>query len=128
MEARRLLAGQKRAKIGDQLIGRILSFVPVRENEPWPASAVRDVIETVRSVDLELGIEIGRRNSRGVTSRGLTYGGSQERGLQAQYLAFAQRVGPRYHRTAAMLRRIARAYADEAQREDENAQITEDRF
>jgi hypothetical protein len=126
--ARALAAASRRGKIADQQIGRILRWVPDDLNGVWPGLIVRDVVERIESRDLEMGLELGLQNSRGVTSRGLTDGGAQERALQAKYLGFAQEVGAKWPRSAAIQRRIARAYAEQARMEDEQAEITEDRW
>jgi hypothetical protein len=63
-----------------------------------------------------------------VTWRGLTDGGAQERALQARYLTYAQQFSARWPRTAAMLRRIASTYREEARMQDEQAEITEDQW
>ncbi|MBI4322463.1 MAG: hypothetical protein HY675_28555 [Chloroflexi bacterium] len=126
--ARSLARTNKRDRIADRQIGRILRYVPDDPDGLWPHRAVRDLIERIESRDLEAGLELGQRNSRGVTRRELTDGGAQERALQTRYLDHAQQMNARWPRTAAMLRRIARSYAEEASRHDEEAEITEDRW
>jgi hypothetical protein len=124
-EARTLAAAQKREKIADQQIGRVLSYVRGNPDEMWPHQTVRNLVERISSRDLETGLELGLRNSRGVTCRGLSDGGAQERALQAQYLDYARHQNADWPRTAAMLRRTARAFAEDARREDEQAELTE---
>ncbi|HEY1296669.1 MAG TPA: hypothetical protein VGJ60_26620 [Chloroflexota bacterium] len=58
----------------------------------------------------------------------MTEGGVQERALQTRYLTYAQQVNARWPRTAAMLRRLASTYREEARMEDERAEITEDHW
>ena len=124
--ARALAAERKRLRAADQQIGRVLQYVPNDPDGVWPARIVRDLVERIASRDLETGLEIGLHNSRGVTWRNPTDGGEQERALQARYLALAEQVGGRWPRAAAMLRRIARSYAEQARRLDAEAEITED--
>ena len=112
-------------RFGYPTSGRVLRYVPDDPDGVWPSRVVRDLVERIESPDLEKGLVLGLRNSRGVTSRGLTDGGEQERALQARYLTYAEQVGGRWPRTAALLRRIARGYADEARRHDAEAEITE---
>jgi hypothetical protein len=89
---------------------------------------VRALVERNARSDLETGLELGLRNSRGVTSRGLADGGAQERALQARYQGYAQRLNGQWPRTAAMLRRIVRSLAEEARRHDAQAAIAEERW
>jgi hypothetical protein len=125
-QARELLAARGRASIGDQRIGHALRHVPVGSDGAWPAEPVRDVIERTASRGLELGLEIEVHNSRGATWRSLTEGGRQEWELARRYHAAAKIVSDRWPRTAALLRRIAKAFEADAQREDKEAELRED--
>ena len=141
-EALRLLADANRTEIGEQYIGRVLRYGPdaapapvgdaaADEDAPpplidWPTEAIRDVIETAASDHIETGFALEVYNSRGVTSRGMTDGGGQERALSRQYRQRAAFVGPMYPRTSAMLKRIAESYDRDAERHDRDADLTED--
>lgn len=127
-EARRQVASAGRQKIGDQQVGRLLRYAPDDEDGAWPHRAVRDLIDGLASEHLERGVEIEIRNSRGVTSRGLTDGGDQERALAAKYRGFAKVVANAWPRTGALLRRVANSYIREAQSYDLEAELTEDRW
>jgi hypothetical protein len=121
--ARTLAAEHRREKIADQQIGRVLSYLPNDSDGLWPHRSVRHLVERIASRDLETGLELGLHNSRGATWRGVTDGGAQERTLQARYLDYAQHLNVEWPRTAAMLRRIARSYAEEGRRHDEEAEM-----
>ena len=123
--ARKLLAEAGRGAIGDRRIGEILSASARQPDEPWPPQAVRDVIETCRSRDLETGIEMGVYNRRGVTIRLPHDGGEQEHALVARYRADAEALRFDAPRTATILDRIAAFYEDDARREDESAEQRE---
>jgi hypothetical protein len=125
--ARTLAAEHKREKIADQQIGRVLRYLPDDPDGLWPHQAVRDLVERIASRDLETGLELGLYNSRGATWRGLSDGGAKERALQVQYLDYAQHLNAGWPRTAAMLRRIARSFAEEARRHDEEVELAESR-
>lgn len=125
-QARKLLAARGRAAVGDERIGRVLHYGPPDADGVWPAKAIRELIETIASRGLELGLEIEVHNSRGMTWRGPTEGGRQERELAERYNTFAQGLGDQWPRTAALLRRIARAFEAEARREDQEAELRED--
>lgn len=126
--ARTLAVAGDRERIADQQIGRILRWLPDDADGMWPNRVVRDLVERIESRDIETGLEIGLRNSRGVTVRDPTEGGAQERSLQTRYLTYARQMNSQWPRTAAMLRRIASAYGEEARIHDEAAEITEDRW
>jgi len=124
--AREALATSGRAAVGDHKIGEALSGSPAGPDGAWPHPAVRDVIEDIKSVELERGFEIAVYNSRGVVSKDPREGGAQERQLADRYTGFAAAIADRWPRTAAMLRRIAEGYRAEARREDQEAELGED--
>jgi hypothetical protein len=120
--ARALLLERDRADIGDEYLGQLLSGSPVGADGAWPCEAVRSVVEATNSQHLDTGVEVGRFNARGVTTRGLLDGGQQETALANQYQKSADIVGARWPRTGRLLRRLADGYARDARREDESAE------
>jgi len=125
-QARELLKAKGRRKIGDVIIGQMLSGSPLGSDGVWPHEAVRDLIEEIASDDLERGIEVGLYNSRGVVTKAPYEGGSQERQIASRYERDAQAVANQWPRTAAMLRRIAAKYRAEAKREDRTAELEQE--
>jgi len=107
--------------------GQVLSASPGGPDAGWPHPAIRDLIEEVGIADLERGFEIGLFNRRGVTSRHPTEGGGQERRHAERYEGFAVAINDRWPRTAAILRRIADSYRVMGRREDQEAELREDR-
>jgi hypothetical protein len=124
--ARELLQSTGRRKIGDEMIGQLLSGSPSGPDGAWPHPAVRDLIEHLASTELERGIEIGRYNSRGVVTKDPYEGGLQERQIAESYERDARTIADRWPRTAAMLRRIKDTYLEEAAREDREAELRQD--
>jgi hypothetical protein len=125
--ARELLQSTGRRKIGDEMIGQLLSGSPSGPDGAWPHPAVRDLIEHLASTELERGIWIGRYNSRGVVTKDPYEGGLQERQIAESYERYAQTIADRWPRTAAMLRRIQQdTYLEEAAREDREAELRQD--
>lgn len=116
----------RRREVGDALIGQVLRYAPTGADEVWPAEPVRDLIEEFVSEDLERGIWTEIINSRGVTMRGLTDGGRQERAIAERYRRWAEALQGRWFRTAALLRSVAESYERDAQREDKDAELNED--
>jgi hypothetical protein len=108
------------------MIGEVLSGSPPGPDGAWPHPAVRDLIEKLSNADVERGIEIGRYSSRGAVTRGPYEGGRQEREIAERYERYAQTVGDRWPRTAAMLRRIATTYLADAAEEDREAELNQD--
>lgn len=125
-EARRRLAENNRAAIGDQLIGQVLSGSPPGVDGVWPAEPVREVIERLKSDDLERGLHVGRINQRGVVSRDPLSGGALERSIEVQYEADAVKLAAQWPRCAALLRSLASAYERDAAREDMDAELRHD--
>jgi transcriptional regulator with XRE-family HTH domain len=120
--ARILAAEVGREDIADHKIGNVLSASADDPDGSWPQRAVRDVIEDVRSEELESGFIIGHFNRRGVTTRGMRDGGAQERALAAKHRGYAAATALEWPRTSAMLEKIAKDYDADAQREDERAE------
>jgi transcriptional regulator with XRE-family HTH domain len=127
-QARTCCKESGRSAIGDQRIGHILRYSPEDADGLWPAEAIREVIESIASRELERGLEIEIYNSRGVTTRSLTEGGRKERDLVSMYSNWARATSGKWPRTAALLKRVARAYEADAEREDLEAELREDRW
>ena len=125
-EARRRLGEANRTAIGDQIIGQVLSGAPPGSDGAWPAEPVRDLIEQLKSDDLEAGLHMGRFNQRGVVSKSPLAGGDMERSIKARYEADAAKVAARWPRTAAFLRTFAATYERDAAREDVEAELRHD--
>jgi hypothetical protein len=121
-EARRLLQEADRAEIGEHVMGGVLAHAPQDADGTWPPRAVRDLMEQSASTKLESGLRTEAYNMRGVTSRGLTEGGSQERALAQKYGDWADTLKNRWPRTAALLRTLSRGYETEAKMHDEEAE------
>ena len=120
--ARLALSDSGRAHVGDEQIGEVLAASPPGLDGVWPAEAVRDVIDTIGSVRIDTGLNIGRSNRRGITSRGAFEGGTKERALETRYRADADAIATRWPRTARVLRGIADSYRDEARAHDSEAE------
>jgi len=117
-----LLAKNDRVAIGSQYIGH--SFANAREDPDgtWPTRPVRDAIERLASEQVERGFANQIFNNRGVTTRGLTDGGRQERALAEKFDAWDVKIRDMWPRTAAVLRSIAESYRAQGQAEDEEAE------
>jgi hypothetical protein len=121
-EAQHLLSEAERYRVGAVHIGQVLVSAPTGSDGRWPHEAVRDLFEELQSDELEEGFYIELLNRRGVTSRGLEDGGAQERELAEQYAADAKHVADRWPRVAAVLRKIAKSYENQAQQNEEQAE------
>ncbi len=117
LEIQRLATERNRQDITDQLIGQVLAHAPLSSKDrAWPHEAVRHVIETLASPQVELGIRIERFNMRGVFCKAMGEGGDQERSLPSQHEwadASLDSV-----RTNALLELIAQAFGEDAERAD----------
>ena len=118
LELRCLAAEQSRQDITDQLIGQVLAHAPLSSKDgAWPHEAVRHVIETLASSQVELGIRIERFNMRGVFCKSMGEGGDQERSLAHQAREWAD-ASLDFVRTNALLELIAQAWLKDAERAD----------
>lgn len=124
--ARESLQQSGRGVIGDQQIGQALAEAPWGTDGVFPHEAVSEIIEELANPEIERGFMIRVFNNRGVTSRGLTDGGAQERSLADSYFAQAEKIKYSHPRTAAILRGIGEDYLAHARREDASAELTQD--
>lgn len=125
-EAMRMTSEMGRGEIAEQYIGQMLSSSPSGRDGAWPHESIREVLEALGSGELEKGLEIGKFNSRGVTSRNPFEGGALERMLENGFSSDAAKICILWPRTAAMLRRLANTYQGMAAREDIDAELTQD--
>lgn len=120
-EVRQLCAHYARAKIGDHVIGQLLSRAPAGESGVWPCIPVCEAMENIASQDIAEGFVIGVRNSRGVHWRG--EGGAQERELAAKYRGWAQRLRFDFPYVSSVLESVASSYDREAEWQDSEARV-----
>jgi transcriptional regulator with XRE-family HTH domain len=121
-EAHRLAVQAERGAVGDQYIGRILSFSPLGGDAIWPHEAVRNVIEDMRNSHIENGMSIGVYNQQGVTSRLPSTGGTIERDIAKRYHTWSDATKIEWPRTSAVLKEIARSFENTARHHDEHAE------
>jgi hypothetical protein len=116
----------ERRAIADRCIGEVLARSPKDPDGSWPSIAVRNIIEAVRSENLEEGFSIQVYNSRGSFWKSLGEGGVQERGIAAKYRDYAGLVRGQWPRTAAILDRLVEDYLAQAREADLQAELEED--
>ncbi len=119
--ARERLAEIDRLDIGDQQIGTALASSPGDPNGDWPSGAVRDLVERLESDDIDSGISMAIYNRRGITTRGITDGGAQERELVDSYRAQSRKY-QEWPRTKAIFEGLARDYERQAGIADRQAE------
>jgi hypothetical protein len=121
MEARDRLRADDRLGSGDEQLGQVLAFAPNDTDGSFPPAAVRELLEEIRSGRLDNGLAIGIYNKRGVTTRGILEGGTQEWELARSYREQATNFAAR-PRTRTLLNRLADMYEGDARRLDESAE------
>lgn len=121
-EARRLLEEADRAEIGDIYIGQVFAHAREDLDGTWPTVAVRNVIESLASTEIEDGFRTETYNKRGITSRGLADGGRQEYDLASDFDGWAGKVVDKWPRTSAVLRSLADGYRAEGRLMDEQSE------
>jgi len=124
-KAREQCAATKHVTGCDIEIGQMLARSPAGNDGIWPHPTVRNLIETLNNDVIDRHVEIGIYNGRGVVSRGLRDGGSQERKLMEKYQKMSEEVKTKWPRTSALLRAIARSYEDRARHEDVDTDLWE---
>jgi excisionase family DNA binding protein len=120
--ARLLLMDADRADVGDHHIGQLLSGAPPGTDGIRPAEEVRELIEDLASTAIETGFVIGVLNSRGITSRGMYDGGTQEWGIAKEYRNSAAEIIDQWPRTGRLLNELAADFERTARREDAEEQ------
>lgn len=124
VEVRELAKKLDREAITDQRIGHLLAHAPSSSiDKAWPHVAVRRIIESLASDDVERGLVIERYNMRGSYSKTIGEGGQQERALAQEARNWSQAM-PGFPKTAAVLNRIAEGWTRDADAADIQA-VTE---
>jgi hypothetical protein len=111
---------EKRLNVVYSYIGRALAH-SVELDGVWPQRPVADVIEWLKSEDMEQGIRMERYNMRGVYTKALYEGGTQERELAERYRSWATQIPGSHVRTRALLTAIAESWEADGKRADEEA-------
>jgi hypothetical protein len=112
----------------DLQIGYILAHAPEDSDGAWPHIAVRNVIERLNNQTIDDHIQTEIYNSRGVVSRGVNDGGSQERALIEKYRKMSETVKAQWPRTGALLRRMAEWYEHDAKGRDVDSDLRDLRW
>jgi hypothetical protein len=84
------------------------------------------MMEEIASPEIESGLRTQLFNNRGVTSRMPADGGEQERMLAEKYREDADKINDTAPRTASVLRNLADGYKNDAGRQDDRADLTQD--
>ena len=124
-EARRLCAEYGRPKIGDEYIGQLLSKAHAEKSGDWPCPPVCEVMESTSAKHIGVGFIVGVLRAHGVTSRGLSDGGEQERTLAAKYRELADQLVFDFPFVSSVVKDIASEYEHEATWHDSEVQIRE---
>lgn len=128
-DARKLSAECDRLEISDQEIGKVLYYFPDDPDDGlWPHKELRDLLENVQNENIETGIALEQSNSRGVYSKAMFEGGTEERGFAQTWRERAECLGLRWPRTRALFERIAESWDVHAKWEDERAEKDRLRF
>jgi hypothetical protein len=124
--ARIAAAARDRATSADHCIGRVLAASPEGADGAWPHEAVRNVIDSLQSDDVDKAFRGQVVSSRGVYSKGYLEGGDQERELAERYRGYSDASRFRWPRTSAVLDEIADFYDAWARQADAEAELRED--
>ena len=97
-------------------IGKLLGYCQNGEDGIWPCEGVRDLVENMHSKNMIEGMYIEKRNSRGVTSRSLGDGGTQEWEIVKQYQEWSRQIAINHPFVAdELLGQLAKSYQNEAE-------------
>ncbi len=121
--ARKMAKEQSYLKGCDLKLAEILSKMPQDSDGVWPHVALRDLLEEVKSSILDKHIPFAIYNSRGVRSKSLTDGGSEERRLADKYMAWSKELSDNWPRTSRVLKNLSTMFSRDAEREDIDSQL-----
>lgn len=127
-KALELSAERRRTMIGQQQVGEVLARPRAAADGYWPCVAARQLLEDGSYPELRTGLYIGKRNQRGVWTRGLYEGGVQEQALAEQFQGSARALRARWPATAQLLDELAESYGQDAEKEDNWAQARRHRY
>ena len=119
--ARSLAKTNKRADIGDERIGQLLSKSGADADGIWPREEVRQVVEEIASEHIAIGMRVGLYNSGGLGIRRLDIEG--DRSLADKYRNFAESVMNKTPFVGRMLLKIAQSYEEDAKRHDTDYRV-----
>ena len=122
-EVRRLCVEYGRVEVGEVRIGQLLSKAPAEQDGSWPCLPVCEAMESIASQQIGNGFHIGALNSRGVHSRSIDEGGTQERELAAKYHGWARLRAFDYPYVSTIIEGIAADYDRQAGWEDDRVEI-----
>ncbi len=109
-----------RLVVGEQLIGQMLGLIT--DDTMRPANVVCCLLEEIRRLEIETGVELSLINSQGVTRRKPGEGGIQEETLAADFRDQSQHAQDEWPITARILNRLADHYDHEASSEEKSAE------
>lgn len=124
--ARQELATAELSDIADYEIGKLLANSPKDENGTWPLPAVCEVIDEVRSENLDEGFIAGMCRGLMSSVRGAYDGGQQEHESAQRYRALSRQIRSTSWHTARLLKKAADRYEERAVEEDDQAEARQD--
>lgn len=105
-----------RRNIAEYYIGKLLGHCQNGEDGIWPCEEIRDLVEEMHSKKMIEGMYIEKKNSRGVTSRSLGDGGTQEWEIVEQYQEWDSQLALTHSFVAdELLGQLAKSYQNEAE-------------
>jgi len=117
----------RRLNVVYSYIGSTLAH-SAEDHDVWPQPAVVDVIERLKSEDLERGLVNERYNMRGIVTKALFEGGAQEMALAQQYKHWSNHIGISHIRTRGVLDKIVKYWEADAKQEEDAAARNKLRF
>jgi hypothetical protein len=104
-----------------EFIGHVLAHSPKdKDDQAWPDRAVREVLETLSSDEVDLGIRVERINMRGGYAKAMFEGGKQERAIAEETRMWAKKCAA-WPRAQKLLNDSANYWEEDAEREDARA-------
>ncbi|SDS21205.1 hypothetical protein SAMN04489860_1048 [Paraoerskovia marina] len=120
-DAREQLVAVGRSRVGEHQLGQVLAQAPAGTGGSAIHPVVLQIVEDLHSDAVERGVEVGFYNKRGISTRSILEGGTQEWEAAEVLRRQAVQVGAS-PRARNMLNRLADSYESSARREDRSAE------
>jgi hypothetical protein len=126
--ARELSEQAGRLTACDSRLGHVLAYAHFSEGQIWPPAYVCELLERADAETLRNSFSTSVWNKRGVTTRGPTEGGEQERDVAKTFRSYSKNVQSDYPRVASLFESLAKSYDQASLRNDTDAALRSERF
>ncbi|MCX6234451.1 MAG: hypothetical protein NT175_06955 [Bacteroidetes bacterium] len=119
---RELAAEYGHIELADNYIGQVLAQYPEEQDKVWPPDEICDLIETLKSDNLNRNFSIATFNKNSSSTRGPFDGGDIERAKTNYFHKLADSHRNKFPTIAGIFEKLAKGFEEDAKRMDEQAE------